>query len=698
MTRNRLGQETSPYLLQHKDNPVHWWPWGPEALAEAKRTGKPILLSVGYAACHWCHVMAHESFEDQATADLMNQLYVNIKVDREERPDVDAIYMGALHRLGEQGGWPLTMFLDSDGRPFWGGTYFPPEPRWGKPSFKHVLHEVERIYREEPDKVQHNAALIVEALQSQPRTAPVAIGDAALAELVHRLVGIVDPVNGGLEGAPKFPQWNIFWLLWRGAIRYGHEGAREVVGNTLTHICQGGIYDHLGGGFARYSVDDRWLVPHFEKMLYDNALLIDLMSEVYRETRSPLLEKRIAETVGWVEREMVAEGGGFASSLDADSEGEEGKFYVWTAAEIEEVLGPEDARWFGEIYDVVPGGNWEGHSILNRLRSLDLRSDEEEEARLAALRKKLFERREKRIRPGWDDKVLADWNGLMIAALAAASRVFDRPSWLALAQRAFSFVDTKMTRDGRLMHAARAGQLRSPATASDYANMVWAALRLYQVTNRADYLAAAERWTGLLDRHYWIGPQGGYAFTADDASDVIVRLKTAHDDATPNANALMVSNLVQLYLLTGQTCYIDRAEAIPRAFAGDLQRNLVAHSGLLAGMMDLLSPQHVVVMSGSDGPRAGGEMRDTLLACSLPGALQQILADGEAIASSPALSGKTPRDGRTTAYVCIGTQCSPPITSPGEFREALQQMRRSSAPDPEAAPRTPANPETSRNE
>jgi uncharacterized protein YyaL (SSP411 family) len=684
MTRNRLGQETSPYLLQHKNNPVHWWPWGPEALAEAKRTGKPILLSVGYAACHWCHVMAHESFEDQATADLMNQLYVNIKVDREERPDVDAIYMGALHRLGEQGGWPLTMFLDSEGRPFWGGTYFPPEPRWGKPSFKHVLREVERIYREEPDKVQHNAALIVEALRAPPRTAAIAIGDPVLAELVHRLASIVDPVNGGLEGAPKFPQWNIFWLLWRGAIRYAHKGARAAVENTLTHICQGGIYDHLGGGFARYSVDDRWLVPHFEKMLYDNALLIDLMTEVYRETRNPLLEKRIAETVGWVEREMVAEGGGFASSLDADSEGEEGKFYVWTAAEIEDVLGPEDGHWFCEVYDAVPGGNWEGHSILNRLRSLDLRSDDDE-ARLARLRQKLFERREKRIRPGWDDKVLADWNGLMIAALAAASRVFARPSWLALAQRAFAFVDEKMTVEGRLMHAARGGQLRSPATASDYANMVWAALRLYQVTNRADYLAAAERWTDVLDRHYWIEPHGGYALTADDTPDVIVRLKSAQDDATPNANALMLSNLVHLYLLTGDARYVDRAEAIPRAFAGDLQRNLVAHSGLLASAMDLLAPQHVVMMTGSDGDRTRGEMCDALLACSLPGALQQIVASGEAAGSSPALAGRAPRDGQTTAYVCIGTQCSPPITSPGELREALVQMRRSSDPSAESS-------------
>src|SRR5262245_35773363 len=363
--RNRLAEETSPYLLQHKSNPVHWWPWTPEALAEAKRTGKPILLSIGYAACHWCHVMAHESFEDEATAALMNDLFVNIKVDREERPDIDAIYMGALHRLGDHGGWPLTMFLDSDARPFWGGTYFPPEARWNKPAFRHVLTEIARIHREQPDNVRHNAEALTQLLK--PEAAPTrqaTVSDQAVASLAERMVRAVDPVHGGLQGAPKFPQWNFFWLLWRAAIRYGNADAKAAVETTLTHICQGGIYDHLGGGFARYSVDERWLVPHFEKMLYDNALLIDLMTEAYRETKNPLLAVRIEETVAWLMREMIAEGGGFAASLDADSEGEEGKFYVWSAAEVEEVLGPDAAREFAAVYDVTEVGNWEGHPIL----------------------------------------------------------------------------------------------------------------------------------------------------------------------------------------------------------------------------------------------------------------------------------------------------------------------------------------------
>jgi uncharacterized protein YyaL (SSP411 family) len=675
---NRLGRETSPYLLQHKDNPVHWWAWGPEALAEARRTNKPILLSVGYAACHWCHVMAHESFEDDATAAQMNDLFVNIKVDREERPDIDAIDMRALHSLGEQGGWPLTMFLDSEARPFWGGTYFPPEPRFGRPSFKNVLAEVSRIYREEPDKISQNAGLLVNALtQRETNSAEPNITDGALQDLTQRMIGAVDMQRGGLSGAPKFPQWSFFWLLWRGAIRYGDLAAQQAVNVTLTNICQGGIYDHLGGGFARYSVDARWLAPHFEKMLYDNALLIDLLCESYRETGDDLYARRIAETIAWLQREMIAEGGGFAASLDADSEGEEGKFYVWTKAEIDDVLGAADAKTFCEVYDVTGEGNWEGHVILNRLNTLDLRSDAEEAA-LAAMRAKLLERRASRIRPGWDDKVLADWNGLMIAALAHAAHVFDRPDWLDLARTAFAFVTARMEKDGRLIHSYRAGQARAPATASDYANMIWGALRLYEATNDAACLAAAERWTETLDRRYWLADAGGYAFTADDTPDVIVRMRSAHDDATPNANAVMISNLVALNLLTGKPAYLDRAHAIAAAFAADLGRNTLGHCGILAGYFDLLAPQHIVVIdphAREDQPPAGpGPLARALLDLSLPGAVQQVVGPHQAFAS-PALAGKSPVGGKPTAYACIGPQCSPPVTDPAALTDLLRGQR-----------------------
>ena len=684
---NRLARETSPYLLQHKDNPVHWWAWGPEALAEAKRTGRPILLSVGYAACHWCHVMAHESFEDAATAAQMNELFVNIKVDREERPDIDAIYMRALHSLGEQGGWPLTMFLDSQARPFWGGTYFPPEPRFGRPSFRKVLSEVARIYREEPDKVAHNAGLLVRALsEREGGAATPAFDDSTLGDLTRRMLGVVDMARGGLAGAPKFPQWSFFWLLWRGAIRYGDHQALGAVDVTLTNICQGGIYDHLGGGFARYSVDERWLVPHFEKMLYDNALLIDLMCEAWRETGNELYKARIEETVGWLEREMIAEGGGFAASLDADSEGEEGKFYVWGKAEIEEVLGETDAKLFCEVYDITGEGNWEGQAILNRLGSLEARKPEEEAA-LAAMRARLLERRAGRVRPGWDDKVLADWNGLMIAALAHAARVFEKPEWLGLARTAFAFVTQRMEKDGRLIHSWRAGQPRAPATASDYANMIWGALRLYQATNEAPYLAAAERWAAVLDRRYWMS-DGGYAFTADDTPDVIVRMRSAHDDAVPSANALMVSNLVALNLLTGNPAWLERAHAIPKAFAADLNRNAFGHCGLIAAAFDLIAPQHVVVIEpaaaaasapAGDGAASAAETAALPLAramfdLSLPGAVEQAIPAGQPLAS-PALAGKTALAGKPTAYACLGPQCSPPVTEPEALVELLRRQR-----------------------
>jgi uncharacterized protein YyaL (SSP411 family) len=671
MSENRLGAETSPYLLQHKDNPVHWRAWGPEALAEAKDAGKPILLSVGYAACHWCHVMAHESFEDEPTAAVMNELFVNIKVDREERPDIDAIYMGALHRLGQQGGWPLTMFLDSEARPFWGGTYFPKTSRWGRPAFVDVLRQVASVFHTEPEKVAKNATAIIGSLsRQQGANAGVEFGDTLLKDLTQRMVRAVDPVHGGINGAPKFPQWGFFWLLWRGAVRYAHEPARTAVVTTLQNICQGGIYDHLGGGFARYSVDERWLAPHFEKMLYDNALLVDLLTEVWRETQDPLFKVRIFETVDWLLREMIAEGGGFAASYDADSEGEEGKFYVWTAREIEELLGPEDAAFFAKVYDVAPEGNWEGHTILNRLGSMGVLSDEDEH-RLAAMRTKLVKARDARVHPGWDDKVLADWNGLMIAALARASQVFERPDWLAAAERAFAFVATSMTATGRLLHAYRKGRAAAPATASDYANMIWAALRLYQATARDTYLAAARRWTDVLDRHYWMADPGGYAMSADDTADVIVRLRSAADDATPNANAVMVSNLAALAVLTGETAFADRADATLRSFSGEIAQSLVGHTGLLAGAMDLIAPQIVILVNAGNG--AADELSAVLRRHSLPGALEFTLGGATIQLQAPALAGKSAIGDKTTAYLCTGPQCSAPVCDVVALEAALKR-------------------------
>src|SRR5499433_2272217 len=366
---NRLARETSPYLLQHKHNPVDWWPWGTEALAEAKRSNRPILLSVGYAACHWCHVMAHESFEDDATARVMNELFVNIKVDREERPDIDQIYMSALHHLGEQGGWPLTMFLTPAGEPVWGGTYFPKTSRFGRPAFVDVLREVARLFRDEPGKIDQNRAALMERLAEAARPAgQVTLGERELNSAATALARAFDPVNGGFRGAPKFPQCSMLEALWRAGLRTRDTRFFATVELTLSRMSDGGIYDHLGGGFSRYSVDDKWLVPHFEKMLYDNAQLLELLALAHAHSGNPLLATRARETVAWLAREMTTGEGAFSASLDADSEGEEGKFYVWSPAEIEQVLGKDDAAIFARHYDVTPEGNFEGHTILNRLK------------------------------------------------------------------------------------------------------------------------------------------------------------------------------------------------------------------------------------------------------------------------------------------------------------------------------------------
>ncbi len=673
---NRLGEETSPYLLQHKDNPVHWRPWGEAALEEARATGKPILLSVGYAACHWCHVMAHESFEDEATARVMNDLFVNIKVDREERPDVDAIYMGALHELGEQGGWPLTMFLTSDAEPFWGGTYFPKEQRYGRPAFVSVLNEVARVYRDEPDKVKQNADVLKDRLKpghSVSASAPPS--EEMLADLGRRLVQAIDPVNGGIRGAPKFPQPQFFGFLWRAGLRYGLANPLEAVNLTLTHTAQGGIYDHLGGGLSRYSVDERWLVPHFEKMLYDNAQLIELMTKSWRESKSKLFAQRIEETVDWLLREMVVPGGGFAASLDADSEGEEGKFYVWSLAEIAEVLGENDTKVFAEIYDVTAQGNFDGHNILNRLDSIELR-DEATERRLAEMRKKLLARRGSRVRPGFDDKVLADWNGLMIAALAKAAEAFDKPQWLAAAEAALTLVSTKMIANRRLLHAYRAGEAKAPATANDYANMIRAALALANVTGKRSYIEWAREWTDILDKHYWADDIGGYYFVADDTSDLIVRPMSGQDEATPNGNGTMVSNLMALYLWTGDTRYRERAEAVLRAFTGAMRQDVLAHAGLLAAELDVIAPALIVFVVPEGGDARA--LRRALNDVSLPGAVVQEIGTGEGASALPESSpahGKTAVDGKPTAYVCVGPQCSLPVTEPGKLVETIKAAR-----------------------
>jgi len=669
--QNRLAQETSPYLLQHKDNPVAWWAWGPDALAEAKRAGKPILLSVGYAACHWCHVMAHESFEDDGTAAVMNELFVNIKVDREERPDIDQIYMAALHHLGEHGGWPLTMFLTPAGEPIWGGTYFPKTSRYGKPAFIDVLREIARIFREEPQKIETNRAALMERLVATARPAgTVILGRAELDNAARQLGGIIDPANGGTRGAPKFPQAALFELLWRAGLRTGEKRYFAAVEITLDHICEGGIYDHLGGGFSRYSVDERWLVPHFEKMLYDNAQLLEILAIAYRHSGKPLYRQRARETVEWLKREMTTGEGAFSASLDADSEGEEGKFYVWSYAEIMNLLGQDDGAFFAQHYDVTLAGNFEGHNILNRLKPSSRSAADE--TRLAALREKLLAVRATRGRPGLDDKVLADWNGLMIAALANASQMLDDPSWLELASRAFDFVARAMTRSNRLGHSWRAGQLKFPGLASDCAAMIRAALALYEATGRRDYLDQALAWQHALDRDYADAATGTYYLTAADAEGLVVRPASTSDDATPNHNAVAAQNLIRLAVLAGEDRWRERVDRLIAAVAPQAVENLYMHMALL-NAIDLRLHAAEIVVTGQ-GARA-----DALLAAARarPPLDRIVLHAGsaEALSASHPARAKIEATCDAAAFVCIGETCSLPLSDPAGLAGAIDAAR-----------------------
>ena len=671
MSRNFLQFETSPYLLQHKDNPVHWRPWGELALAEARRDNKPILLSIGYAACHWCHVMAHESFEDEAVAEVMNRLFIPIKVDREERPDIDTIYMNALHMLGEQGGWPLTMFLTPDGEPFWGGTYFPKEQQYGRPGFVALMEEIARLFHEEPDKIEKNRSGLLNALKSQAaHNHPGEPTPEVLTTVVDRLLELMDPINGGIKGAPKFPQVPLMNFIWRMALRTGRADLKGAITKMLDHICEGGIYDHLGGGFARYSVDEFWLAPHFEKMLYDNAQLIRLMTSVWADTKKPLYARRIEETVEWLAREMTVDGA-FAASLDADSEGEEGRFYVWSEAEIDELLGP-DALLFKSVYDIRPNGNWEGHNILNRLSRADEPFSEEEEAKLAPLRARLFAARAPRIRPGFDDKILADWNGLMIAALAEAGAAFARPDWIEMAERAWSFVTMKMMRNGRLHHAWREGRLQHHAMSDDLANMLDAALTLAEVTGKTAYLASATRFAQNLDAHYHDDELGGYFFTADDAEALIVRTRSVADNATPAANGTLPAHFVRLALMTGHTHWMARADELIRAFAGELSHNIFPLGSWLSSFEMRLSALQIVLIGSNEETK---EMANAVFAEALPNRILLRVSDGTSLSPTHPAHGKTKQGDKATAYICHGETCSLPITDIEELKSALKTAR-----------------------
>ncbi len=666
---NHLVNETSPYLLQHVDNPVDWYPWGEEALALACEQDKPILLSIGYAACHWCHVMAHESFEDEDTAATMNDHFINIKVDREERPDLDAIYMSAVVAMTGQGGWPMTVILTPDGQPFFGGAYFPPTPRYGMPSFQQLLASIVQAWQTKRSEIEESAAEIAQHIgRTLSLDGEHTLNPALFERAVHNLAHNFDSERGGFGSAPKFPPAMALEFLLRIYLRDGDESALQMVEKTLEKMAYGGMYDQLGGGFARYSTDNNWLVPHFEKMLYDNALLVRVYLHAWQVTGKPLYRRIVEETLDFAAREMRHEEGGFYSSYDADSEGEEGKFYVWQPAEIRAALG-EDAELFMLYYDVSERGNWEGKSILNmprlpeevaRLAQLE---PAEMAVRLAESRRKLLDVRAQRVWPGLDDKVLTAWNGLMLAAFAEAGRALRRPDYTEVATRNAMFLyDTMRNGDGRLLRTWKAGaKARYNAYLEDYAYLADGLLALYHTTFDDRWFVWARELAEMMLSHFADAENGGFFDTSHDHEDLFHRPKDAQDNATPSGNAMAAQALLKLSLYTGNGRYWDAAEQAVSALYEAMAQHPTGFAHWLSAAAFILGEPQEVAIIGDHGLEDTEAMIDAVFARYRP---HQVVAVGESGKTIPLLTDRKFVDGKATAYVCRRFVCQQPVTSP----------------------------------
>jgi len=641
---NRLADQTSPYLQQHAENPVDWYPWGPEALERARAEDKPILLSIGYSACHWCHVMAHESFEDEGVAEVMNRLFVNVKVDREERPDLDQIYQSAHQMLAQRtGGWPLTMFLSPDGTPFFGGTYFPKEARYGMPAFPELCQRVAEIWREKRAEISAQAAEVRGALGRMlppPAAAPPALSDAAITAMIANLRANFDARFGGFGGAPKFPHPTDLELCLR-------RGERDIALTTLTRMCEGGIYDQLGGGFCRYSVDAQWAIPHFEKMLYDNGPLLGLLADAWLAAREPLYERCAAETAGWIMREMQSSEGGYFSSLDADSEGEEGRFYVWDREEVRQLLSPEEYAATAAHFGLDQPPNFE-----NRHWHLRIARPGE------AAKQKLFEAREKRVRPGRDEKILVSWNALAVRGMAHAGRTFGREDWLASARRAFDFLRSRLWRDGRLRATYKDGRAHLNAYLDDYAFLIAAALELLQDRFSTADFAFACRLADTLLEQFEDPEQGGFFFTGRDHERLIHRPKPGQDQATPAGNALAASALARLAALTGEPRYARAARRTVELFYPAMLDYPAGFAAMAMALEEQLQPPATVVLRG--GETALRRWQSDLAHEYLPATLVLAVPDGTPDLSP--LLDKPARPGEVNGWVCRGVTCLEPIT------------------------------------
>jgi uncharacterized protein YyaL (SSP411 family) len=656
---NALHREHSPYLRQHATNPVQWLSWGEGAFKQAQSENKPILLSIGYAACHWCHVMARESFEDVEVADLMNKYFVNVKVDREERPDVDAVYIQALQAMGKRPGWPLTMFLTPKGEPFWGGTYFPPVGREGLPAFRDVLKHINDVYRSDPATVKERAGRVIASLVESSRIASDEDQPqhTNVIEAAEELLSNIDMEYGGIKGAPKFPYPPLLRFLWNTGCRLRREDFQYAITLTLDKMIQGGIYDHIGGGFARYSVDANWMIPHFEKMLYDNVQLVSLFTDVWRVTRLRRYEDCVRQTTEWLLREMRLPEGGFASSLAAEGNGGEGAFYVWTEEEVDRLLGEKAAR-FKQAYGITPTGNFGGSNVLNRLTAPPGPA-EAQESEVAVCREVLFRARSNRMPPRRDEKVLADWNGLAISALAKAAVSFQQRVWLDAAEKAFEFVTTSLVQEGELVHSWCDGHLGSATILDDYANTARAALVLFELTGERNYLEQCKEWAKRCTVRFGDPESGAFYFTAGSTQSMPGRICDGRDTVTPAGNGVMAEVLARLYYLTGSDHYRHQAQAIFRAFARDIRKESFLFATILDAQQLVASGKQIVIVGNVNDPETQ-ELCTTAHQYGGPDSVVMMVESGIPLPPQHPASRKEAVEGRPTAYLCVGTTCSLP--------------------------------------
>jgi uncharacterized protein len=688
---NRLAQETSPYLLQHRNNPVDWYPWGKEALERARREDKPIFLSIGYSACHWCHVMEHESFENESIARVLNEHFVPIKVDREERPDLDQIYMNAVQMLTGHGGWPMSVFLTPDLKPFFGGTYWPPHSARGMPGFDQVLGAVADAWRNRRDEALNAAEQLTAELQNLGR---VGGGEASKLSMslidgaVSQLRRAFDGTYGGFGSAPKFPHPMDLQLLVRVAQRTGQQGPLDMVRLTLDRMAAGGIYDHLGGGFARYSTDALWLVPHFEKMLYDNALLAGAYLDAYLVTGDGDYARVLRETLNYIIRDMTDPTGGFYSTEDADSEGHEGLFYTWTPDEIEAVLGPERARTFCRVYDVSEEGNFEGRSILNLPKTSEQsaqilgRVPQELAAELADSREKLFAARQHRVRPGRDDKIIVAWNGLMIDAMARAGAALNEPDYVITACETASFILSRMRRDdGRLLHTSRGGSARLDAYLDDYTSLANSLVTLYEANFNERWIEEAARLMDIVLQKFADPEGGGFFYTADDHEQLIARNKELTDSSTPSGNALAATALLRLGKLLGRSDYLDAAERTLAAAAPIMERAPLASGQMFIALDRHLGPSHELVLVGDmardETKTANSAVQRRYLPRTVIAVRDSRQTDASASRSAlleDVFVGKASPDGQPTLYVCQNFACQEPAKGLAAIEAQLDQL------------------------